>query len=82
MRAAFVTGALAGGFGIALLATAVVWIVTLTSGSTAPWASAAWFVPLLGVLGAAATYVGEVIVHRLTQDRRRETGEPWAFRED
>lgn len=76
MRAAFVTGALAGGFAVAVLATAAIWVVTLASGSTAPWASAAWIVPLVGVVGAAATYAGEVIVHRLTQDRKRETGEP------
>lgn len=81
MRLAFLTGAIASGFAIAVLSTAVVWVVTLVSGSGEAWGVAAWLVPVLGALAALATYAAEVIVDRLSQQRKRATGEPWAYRD-
>lgn len=81
MRLAFVTGAIASGIAVAALATVVVWVVTLVTGSGDAWGVAAWLVPAVGVLAALATYVDEIVVDRLTQQRKRATGEPWAYRE-
>lgn len=82
MRAAFATGALASGFAVSALATLVIWVITLLSGSDAAWEPAIWLVPALGAVAAVATYVAEVLVERATQARKRATGEPWAYRED
>jgi len=81
MRLAFVTGAIASGIAVAALATVVVWVVTLVTGSGDAWGVVAWLVPAVGILAALATYVDEIIVDRLTQQRKRATGEPWAYRE-
>jgi steroid 5-alpha reductase family enzyme len=82
VRVAFLTAALAAGFAAAVLAVLPIWLVTLVSGSSEPWAAAAWVVPLVAVGFAAATYLAERIAHRRTLARLRATGEPWAFRED
>lgn len=81
MRLAFLTGALAAGFAVAVLAALVIWVITLVRGSTAAWETAIWLVPTLAALAAIATYVAEVFVERGTQARKRATGEPWAYRE-
>ena len=82
MNAAFLTGALAAGFTGAALSTLVIWVLTVLTGSGAPWRAA----PLVVVLAAAAvavlTYVAERFIYRRSQERKRATGEPWAYRED
>ncbi len=82
MRVAFATGALAAGFAVAVLATLVVWAITLLTRSNDAWSVAPWLIPLLATLTVVATYVAEVVVERATQRRKREAGEPWAYRED
>jgi hypothetical protein len=81
MRAEFAVGALACGLTVAGLAGVVMWIVTVLTGSTDPWAIAPVVITALGALAVVATYIAEVIVDRATQARKRATGEPWAYRE-
>jgi hypothetical protein len=81
MNVAFVTGALAAGVAGATLATAVIWVLTVVTGSGDPWRFAPWVVAAVGVLFAAVTYLGERWAHDRTVARRRATGEPWAFRD-
>lgn len=81
MRMAFLTGALAAGLAVTGLTAIVLWAVTLVTASTDAWIVAVWLVPGLAALAAIATYVAEVIVDRRTDSRKRETGEPWAYRE-
>jgi hypothetical protein len=82
MRLAFATGALAAGFAVAVLAMLVVWVVTLVTRSAEAWTVAPWLIPLLAAVTVVATYAAEVIVDRAVDRRKRETGEPWAYRED
>lgn len=82
MRVEFVIGALASGLTVAGLSALVIWGVTLVSGSTDPWAIAPLLVSVLAAAAIVATYVAEVMVDRMTQARKRATGEPWAYRED
>jgi hypothetical protein len=81
VKLAFVTGALAAGVATAALTAAILWAVTLVSGSSAAWAPAIWLVPLVGAILALATYLAEYEVHRQAQARARATGEPWAYRD-
>ena len=82
MRLAFVTGALAGGVAAVAVVAAVIWVVTLVSGSTDAWAAAPWLMAGFAVLIAAGTYLAERVIHRRTMARMRAVGEPWAYRED
>jgi len=81
MFLAFVIGAMASGFVVAGLTALVVWIATVTSGSSEPWAAAPWLVSTVAVLVAIGTYSAENIAHRRTMARMRSTGEPWAYRD-
>ncbi|HEX7172779.1 MAG TPA: hypothetical protein VF365_09260 [Candidatus Limnocylindria bacterium] len=82
MNVAFLTGALAAGLTGAALSALVIWVLTVVTGSEDPWRMA----PLVVVLAAAAfavlTYVAERFIYRRSQERKRATGEPWAYRED
>ena len=82
MSLAFLTGALAAGFAGAALSALIIWIVTVVSGSTAPWRSAPLIVALAAAALAIATYAAERFIYRRTQERKRATGEPWAYRDD
>ena len=81
MRAAFLTGALAGGIAAVALVALAVWLVTVVTGSTDAWAAAPWLMIGFAVLIAAGTYLAERIIHRRTMARMRAVGEPWAYRE-
>jgi hypothetical protein len=81
MRLAFLTGALATGLTVAALTALVIWVITLVARSGDAWAAAPWVVSILAALAAVGTYAAEVFAERATQRRKRETGEPWAFRE-
>jgi len=80
MRVAFATGALASGFAVAALSALVIWAITLVTRSGDAWGAAPWVVSILAALAAVATYVAETFAERATQRRKRETGEPWAYR--
>lgn len=80
MTLAFMTGALASAVLGAGLTTAVVWVATLISGSTDPWAAAPWIVSAVALVVGAATFLAERAVHERELGRRRATGEPWAYR--
>ena len=82
MNLAFLTGALAAGFTGAALTALVIWIVTVISGSTEPWRSAPLIVTLAAGALAIATYGAERFIYRRTQEGKRATGEPWAYRDD
>jgi len=81
MVLAFVTGAVASGFTVAGLTALLIWISTVVSGSTDPWSIAPWLVSAVATLVAFATYIAEGIAHRRTLQRKRSTGEPWAYRD-
>jgi hypothetical protein len=81
MNLAFITGALAAGFTGAALTALVIWVVTVVSGSTEPWRSAPLIVSLAAGALAIATYAAERFIYRRTQERKRATGEPWAYRD-
>lgn len=82
MNLAFLTGALAAGFAGAALSALIIWIVTVVSGSTEPWRTAPLIVALAAAALAIATYAAERFIYRRTQERKRATGEPWAYRDD
>lgn len=82
MNLAFLTGALAAGFAGAALTALIIWIVTVVSGSTEPWRSAPLIVTLAAGALAIATYAAERFIYRRTQEQKRATGEPWAYRDD
>ncbi len=82
MNAAFLTGALAAGFTGAALSALVIWVLTVVTGSEAPWRSAPLVVALAAAVVAAATYLAERFIYRRSQERKRATGEPWAYRQD
>lgn len=81
MNLAFVTGALAAGFTGAALAALVVWVLTVVTGSEDPWRIAPLIVALAAGLFAVATYAAERFIYRRSMERKRATGEPWAYRE-
>jgi hypothetical protein len=81
MTLAFATGAVAAGFTAAGLATLLIWVATVLAGSSDPWGVAPWLVTSVSVLVAIGTYIAEGIAYRRTLDRKRSTGEPWAYRE-
>ena len=81
MNAAFLTGALAAGFTGAALSAIVIWVLTVLSGSEEPWRVAPLVVAAVGGLFAVLTYVAERFIYRRSQERKRATGEPWAYRE-
>ncbi len=80
MMLAYMTGAVASGFTAAGLTALLIWIATVLSGSSDPWAIAPWLVTGAAAVVAIGTYVAEGIVHRRTLERKRSTGEPWAYR--
>lgn len=82
MTAAFLTGALAAGLAGAALTALAIWVLTVLSGSSEPWRAAPLVVAIIGGLLAVATYLAERVVHRRSMERKRSSGEPWAYRED
>ena len=82
MTLAFLTGAVASGFTAAGMSALLIWIVTVISGSSDPWAWAPWAVALVAIVFATGTYFAEWIAHRQSLARKRAHGEPWAYRED
>lgn len=82
MNVAFLTGALAAGFTGAALSALVIWVITVLAGSSDRWRAAPLVVALAAAAFAALTYVAERFLHRRSQERKRATGEPWAYRED
>jgi uncharacterized membrane-anchored protein len=81
MNAAFATGALASALAAAVLTALVLWIATVVTGSSDPWAAAPWLIPAVGVVIGAATFLAERYLHEREGARKRATGEPWAYRE-
>ena len=81
MNVAFLTGALASGFTGAALAALVIWVLTVLTGSEDPWRIAPLIVALAAALFAVATYAAERFIYRRSMERKRATGEPWAYRE-
>jgi nitrate/nitrite transporter NarK len=82
VNVAFVTGALAAGFTGAALTALVIWVLTVLTGSADPWRVAPLVVALVAAAFAILTYVAERFIYRRSQERKRATGEPWAYRED
>ena len=82
MRAAFVTGALAAGFTGAGLSALVIWVLTVLTASGDAWRVAPLVVAATAAAFAVLTYVAEHAIHRRSRERKRATGEPWAYRED
>lgn len=81
MRMAFLTAALASGFSAAALATLVVWVVSMVTGSADPWTAAPWLIVAATAIVTGTTYLAEVLVYGRAMRRRRSLGEPWAFRD-
>ena len=82
MNLAFATGALASALAAAGLIALVTWIVTVITASSDPWSVAPWLIPGAAIVVGAATFVAERYLHERTDDRKRATGEPWAYRSD
>ena len=81
MTLAFLTGALASAVAAAGLTVLVVWIVTLVTGSTDPWAATPWLVSAVALVIGSATFLAERFVRERDLARKRATGEPWAYRQ-
>ena len=81
MNLAFITGALAAGFTGAALSALLIWVLTVITGSGDPWRVAPMVVAIVAGLFAVATYVAERFIYRRSMERKRATGEPWAYRE-
>ena len=81
MKLAFGVGAVAAALAVVAMRAAVIWLVTVVSGSEAAWSAAPWLMVGGAVLVALATYAAERFVHRRTMARMRSMGEPWAYRE-
>ena len=81
MNLAFITGALAAGFTGAALSALLIWVLTVITGSGEPWRVAPIVVAIVAGLFAVATYVAERFIYRRSMERKRATGEPWAYRE-
>jgi branched-subunit amino acid ABC-type transport system permease component len=82
MNVAFITGALASGLTGAALSALVIWVLTVVTGSEDPWRIAPLIVAMVSAAFAILTYVAERFIYRRSQERKRATGEPWAYRED
>jgi hypothetical protein len=82
MNVAFLTGALASGLTGAALTALVIWVLTVVTGSEDPWRAAPLVVALVAGAFAVLTYAAERFIYRRSQERKRATGEPWAYRED
>jgi hypothetical protein len=82
MNVAFVTGGLAAGFTGATLTALVIWVLTVLTGSGDPWRVAPLVIALVAGAFAILTYVAERFLYRRSQERKRATGEPWAYRQD
>ena len=81
MNLAFITGALAAGFTGAALSALLIWVLTVITGSGDPWRVAPLVIVIVAGLFAVATYVAERFIYRRSMERKRATGEPWAYRE-
>lgn len=81
MGLAFATGALASGVAAGGLTAVLVWLSTVLTGSDWAWSAAPYLIVLVGVAFAAATYIAERIARARDLERRRATGEPWAYRQ-
>jgi hypothetical protein len=79
MAVAFAIGAVASGIAAAGLTALLIWIATVVTRSSDPWAVAPWLIVVVAAVVAVATYVAEGIAYRRSQ-RMRSTGEPWAYR--
>jgi hypothetical protein len=79
---AFATGALASALAAAGLVALLTWVVTVVTGSSDPWSVALWLIPVAAIVMGAATFVAERYVAERTDDRKRATGEPWAYRNE
>lgn len=82
MRLAFATGALASGLVGGGLTALLIWVATVVTGSSDPWAVAPILVAATGAVVGAATYFAERIVYQRSMARQRAIGEPWAYREE
>ena len=82
MRLAFATGAMASGLAAAGLTALVVWVVTVVTGSSDPWAVAPWLIPVVALVIGAATFLAERYLHAQEHARKRSAGEPWAYRNE
>jgi hypothetical protein len=82
MGLAFLTGALASGLAAGGLTAALVWLSTLLTGSEDAWGVAPSLIVVVGLIFAAATYLAERVARANDLQRRRATGEPWAYRRD
>lgn len=80
MTLAFATGALASGMVGGGLASLIIWLATVVTGSPDAWSVAPVTVVAVAALVAGSTYLAERIVYRRSIQRRRSMGEPWAYR--
>ena len=80
MALAFLTGALAAGLAAGGLTAALVWLSTVLTGSEGAWTVAPYLILMVALAFAAATYAAEHIARARDLQRRRATGEPWAYR--
>jgi hypothetical protein len=81
MTLAFLTGALASAVAGAGLSALVIWVATVVTGSSDPWAAAPLIVSAVALVVGAATFLAERVVHQRDMARKRAIGEPWAYRE-
>jgi cytochrome b subunit of formate dehydrogenase len=82
MALAFLTGALASGLAAGALTAALVWVTTVLTGSEGAWGVAPYLILVVALAFATATYAAERIARARDLQRRRATGEPWAYRQD
>jgi hypothetical protein len=80
MALGFLTGALAAGLAAGGLTAVLIWLSTVLSGSDGAWAVAPYLILAIALAFAAATYAAERIARSRDLQRRRATGEPWAYR--
>ena len=78
---AFITGGLASGTAAAGVSALVIWVATVISGSSNPWSTAPWLLPLIAVVFGAATFMVERHLRDRELAQKRATGEPWAYRD-
>lgn len=81
MKLAFATGAVASGLVGGGLTALLIWVATIVTGSSDPWAVAPVLVVAAGAVVGGGTYLAERIVYRRSMERQRAVGEPWAYRE-
>ena len=82
MNAAFLTGAIASGIAGAAMTALAIWVLTVVTGSPDPWRAAPLILALVAGAFAILTYAAERFVYRRSRERKRATGEPWAYRDD